>query len=72
MNKTKLYSMCLIDLLPCFFKSQLKDLLIGYFTSVLCCCYLASHYSIYFGPGFGISLHRKIPYSLYGKIYFKK
>lgn len=44
----------------------------GYFTSVLYCYFLASHFSIYFGPGFGISLHRKIPYSLYGKIGFKR
>lgn len=73
MNEPKLYSMCFIGLLLFFSESQLKVLLFGYFSSILCCCYyLASHFSIYFGPGYGISLHRKIPDSLYGKNYFKK
>lgn len=72
MNEPKLCRMCLIGLLLYFCKSQLKALLVGYFTSALSCCYLASHFSIYFGPSFRIFLHRKILGSLYGKIYFKK
>lgn len=71
-NENNWCSMCLWGLLLCFFQLQLEDLLVGYFTSSLCCYFLASHFSIYFGPGFGISPHRKIPYSIYGKISFKK
>lgn len=52
MNEPKLCRMCLIGLLLYFCKSQLKALLVGYFTSALSCCYLASHFSIYFGPSF--------------------